>query len=157
MNADEVRTLAALLRKLAAEGLGTPHLPKEVFAALRGVVAQPTVELLVTSTGSDVLLTERHDQHWHGVHVPGGFVGVGESMQATCERIAQRELGAGATLERIVGHYVWLEHPYASPLSLLCLCRLDRAPAEGKFFEMASLPDDLLREHRELLERFWPA
>lgn len=156
MNSDELQQLASLLRKLAAEGLGTPRLPKEVFSAMRGVVAQPTVELLITSNGRDVLLTPRQDKHWHGYHLPGGFVGVGESLEHACARIALAELRAGATLQRIVGHYAWTDHPYASPLSLLCLCTLDREPAEGALFAVESLPEALLRQHRELLERWWP-
>jgi ADP-ribose pyrophosphatase YjhB (NUDIX family) len=154
VTADELEGLARLLRKLAVEGLGTPRLPKEVFSAFQGVVTQPTVEVLVTRSGSDVLLTQREDKNWHGYHLPGGFVGVGESVEAACDRVARRELGASATLQRIVGSYAWSDHPYASPLSLLCLCTLDGPPRDGAFFEQ--LPDGLLRQHRELIESCWP-
>ncbi|MDB4976265.1 MAG: hypothetical protein JWN48_4606 [Myxococcaceae bacterium] len=154
MTADEVALLTQLLRKLSAEGLGTPRTPKEVFGAFKGVVTQPAVELLVTRSGSDVLLTRREDRHWHGWHLPGGFVGVEETLEAAATRIAKVELGTGAKLQRIVGHYTWPNHPYASALSLLCLCELEGAPADGQFFE--PLPDDLLAGHRALLQRFWP-
>lgn len=154
MTDDEIQQLAQLLRKLAAEGLGTPRTPKDVFVALRGVVTQPTVELLVSRDGREVLLTPRRDKHWQGLHLPGGFVGVGETLEAACDRVARSELGVGAVLERLVGHYTWTDHPYASPLSLLCLCRLDGHPQVGEF--MSALPDDLLRQHRVLLERWWP-
>jgi ADP-ribose pyrophosphatase YjhB (NUDIX family) len=154
MTDDEIEQLALLLQKLAAEGLGTPRTPKQVFVAFRGVVTQPTVELLVTRNGRDVLLTPRHDKHWAGHHLPGGFVGVGENLQAACDRIARVELGTGASLARLVGHYTWTDHPYASPLSLLCLVRLDGSPRAGEFFE--PLPNDLLRQHRALLESCWP-
>ena len=152
MTEDEIQTLAQLLRKLAAEGLGTPRAPKEVFLALKGVVVQPTVEILATRSGRDVLLTRRDDKHWNDYHLPGGFVGVGERLEDACDRIARAELGTGARFERLVGHYSWTEHPYATPLSLLCLCRLDAAPRAGEYFD--PLPPGLLREHRELLERF---
>lgn len=154
MTDDEVQQLALLLRKLAAEGLGTPRTPKDVFVAFRGVVTQPTVELLVSTDERDVLLTPRHDKNWSGHHLPGGFVGVGETLQAACDRVARAELGVGATLERLVGHFTWTDHPYASPLSLLCRCRLEGAPQVGRFF--ATLPDDLLRQHRTLLRSCWP-
>lgn len=153
MTDDEVQLLAQLLRKLSAEGLGTPRLPKEVFGALRGVCTQPTVEVLATRDGRDLLLTPRHDKHWSGWHLPGGFVGVGESLEAACERIARVELGASAKLERIIGHYTWTDHPYASPLSLLCLCQLDGEPQHGQFFD--ELPREVIPQHRELLERWW--
>jgi ADP-ribose pyrophosphatase YjhB (NUDIX family) len=150
----ELHELAALLRKLAAEGLGTPRTPKDVFVALRGVVTQPTVELLVSRDGTEVLLTPRHDKHWAGHHLPGGFVGVGETLDEACDRVARAELGVGATLQHLVGHFTWTDHPYASPLSLLCLCRLDGEPTAGRFF--TTLPDDLLRQHRALLGSCWP-
>jgi len=153
MTEDEIQQLAALLRKLAAEGLGTPRTPKDVFVALRGVVAQPAVELLVRRDGHEVLLTPRHDKHWAGHHLPGGFVGVAERLEDACDRVARAELGVGATLERLVGHFTWSDHPYASPLSLLCLCRLDGEPKVGSFF--AKLPDDLLDQHRAMLESWW--
>jgi ADP-ribose pyrophosphatase YjhB (NUDIX family) len=151
---EEIAQLARLLRKLSAEGLGIPRAPKAVFLALKGVVAQPAVELLVTRTGRDVLLTRRDDQDWSGWHLPGGFVGAGESLEAACRRIATVELGTAATLDRIVGHYTWTDHPYASALSLLCLCRLEGKPSDGQFFE--TLPSDLLAQHRTLLEANWP-
>jgi len=154
MTENEIQQLAGLLRKLAAEGLGTPRTPKDVFVALRGVVTQPTVELLVSRDSRDVLLTPRHDKHWAGHHLPGGFVGVGERLEDACDRVARAELGVGATLERLVGHFTWSDHPYASPLSLLCLCHLDGAPNVGEFF--VTLPDDLLRQHRALLGSCWP-
>lgn len=153
MSPDDLQTLARLLRQLASEGLGTPNMPREVFPALRGVVAQPTVEVLATTTGRDVLLTRRDDRNFQGFHLPGGFVGCGETLETACERVARAELGVCATLERVVGHYTWADHPYASPLSLLCLCRLDGEPSDGTYF--AELPPDVLAEHRVLLERFW--
>jgi ADP-ribose pyrophosphatase YjhB (NUDIX family) len=153
MTDEEIALLARLLKQLSDEGLGTPRTPKQVFVAFKGVVTQPTVELLVTRDGHDVLLTPRHDKHWAGHHLPGGFVGVGESLEAACERIARVELGTGAALERVVGHYTWTDHPYASPLSLLCLVRLEGAPSAGTFFD--PLPDDLLVQHRALIEKSW--
>jgi ADP-ribose pyrophosphatase YjhB (NUDIX family) len=152
---EEVQELARLLRKVSAEGLGVPHLPKDVFVAMRGVVTQLAVEVLVSQDGRDVLLTPRHDQHWAGWHLPGGFVGVSESLEQACSRIAHRELGVNATMTRLVGHYGWTDHPYASAVSLLCLCTLEGPPSDGQYF--AELPTTLIPQHRALLERFWPA
>jgi ADP-ribose pyrophosphatase YjhB (NUDIX family) len=146
--------LAQLLQKLAAEGLGVPRAPKAVFLALKGVVAQPTVELLVTQDGRDVLLTRRDDDDWSGWHMPGGFVGAGEDLAAACDRIARRELGTPARLLRLIGHYTWTDHPYASALSLLCVCELSGAPNDGQYFD--PLPADLLLQHRALLQASWP-
>ncbi|MGE0701492.1 MAG: NUDIX domain-containing protein [Hyphomicrobiaceae bacterium] len=156
MTPDEIAQLAGLLRKLAGEGLGTPRMPLEVFRAMRGVVAQPVVELLVSHTGRDVLLTPRHDADFQGHHLPGGFVGAGELLEHAVDRIARRELGVSARLVRIAGHYVWEDHPFASPVSLLCHCNLDGEPHDGTLFDVAALPADLIREHRVLIEAFWP-
>jgi ADP-ribose pyrophosphatase YjhB (NUDIX family) len=151
---EDIQELARLLRQVSAEGLGVPRLPGPAFVALKGVVAQPTVEVLVTRDGRDVLLTPRHDKHWDGWHLPGGFVGAEESLEAACARIGERELGVTVTLERLVGHYSWTDHPYASALSLLCLCRISEPPKEGQFFE--AFPEALIPQHRTLLERWWP-
>jgi 8-oxo-dGTP diphosphatase len=154
MHGDEIQQLAGLLRRLAAAGLGVPRMPRVAFEALRGVAVLPAVEILVTSTGRDVLLTRRDDQHWSGFHIPGGFVGCGETLQMACARVAHRELGVAASMERLIGHYTWPDHPYASALSLLCLCRVEETPRHGTYFER--LPPDILAGHRLMLEEFWP-
>lgn len=153
MTSDEIAQLAALLHKLAAEGLGTPHTPKEVFVALRGVVAQPTVELFIASD-THVLLTPRADRHFHGYHLPGGFVGVGESLAAASTRVAERELGSSARFIEVLGDYAWSDHPYASPLCLLCRCELAQAPRVGREFSLSELPAELIPQHRALIERW---
>ncbi len=154
MTEEEVQELARLLGKVAAEGLGVPRLPGAAFVAMKGVVTQPTVEVLLTRDGRDLLLTPRHDKHWDGWHLPGGFVGVEESLEQACARIARRELEIGVTLKRVVGHYTWTDHPYASALSLLCLCEADAPPRDGQYF--SELPPSLIPQHRALLERWWP-
>jgi ADP-ribose pyrophosphatase YjhB (NUDIX family) len=151
---EEVQQLARLLRQVSAEGLGVPRLPKAVFVALNRVVRQPAAEVLVTRDGRDLLFTPRHDKDWDGWHIPGGFVGVDESLEEACARIGGRELGVTVTLERLIGHYSWSDHPYASALSLLCVCRIDGEPREGRFF--AELPANLIPQHRAMLAQWWP-
>jgi ADP-ribose pyrophosphatase YjhB (NUDIX family) len=151
---EEVQQLAELLRQVSAEGLGAPRLPKAVFEALNRVVRQPAVELLVTRDGRDLLLTPRHDNDWDHWHLPGGFVGVAESLEEACTRIGGRELGVNVTFASLIGHYSWMDHPFASALSLLCLCRIDAAPQEGRFFD--ELPVNLIPQHRAMLARWWP-
>lgn len=150
----QVETLATLLREVARSGQGVPNLPAPVFAALKDVVAQPTAELLLEREGR-VLLTPREDEHWRAWHLPGGFVGCGEGLDDACRRLALRELGIDVRLEGIVGHGCWPDHPYASPLLLLCRCAFDAAPAAGEFF--AEPPEALIPRHRELLRAYgWP-
>lgn len=144
----EIEELARLLRRLSESGQGAPRLPAPVFYALKGVVAQPVVELLLRRDGA-VLLTYREDANWRGWHLPGGFVGVGESLEAACSRLAKAELGIDVRLEGILGHMSWDDHPYASPVSLLCSCAFEREPSSGEFF--ASPPEPMIERHRELL------
>jgi len=152
MSEDDVEELARLLRLLADEGLGVPKAPPAVFAALRGVVAQPTVELLISGpSGTGAWLTRRDDRHWTGWHLPGGFVGAGEPLEEACARIGRVELDAVVTLDAIVGHHTWNDHPYASALSLLCRCRAATPPRHGRPFETA--PDEIIPEHRAMLDR----
>jgi ADP-ribose pyrophosphatase YjhB (NUDIX family) len=149
---EEVQQLAQLLRQVSSEQLGVPRLPGPAFVALKGVVTQPTVEVWITRDGHDVLLTPRHDKHWDGWHLPGGFVGVEESLEQACARVGLRELGVPVKLQRLVGHYTWTDHPYASALSLLCLCHAEAEPTEGQYF--SELPSSLIPQHRALLERW---
>jgi len=88
----------------------------QIAHTCRKGTVQPAVELLVTSTGRDVLLTHRDDEHWSGYHIPGGFVGCGESLQMACACVSRTELGVDSVFERLIGHCVWLEHPSAAPL-----------------------------------------
>src|SRR3712207_8238367 len=52
----------------------------------------------------------------------------------TLFRSAEREIGAVVRLERLVTAYMWPNHPYGSPLSLVCLCRPDGQPTRGRYF-----------------------
>ena len=146
---DEIERLAELLRRVADAGLGTPRLPGPVFAALRGVVAQPTAELLLTRPDGTVFLTWREDAHFRGWHLPGGFVGCGEDLARACERLGAAELGVALRFESIAGHAVWPDHPYASALCLLCRCSSDADSPSGRFFGVP--PEPMLAPHRTLL------
>lgn len=142
----EIAALAAGLRRLAAHGRGMPRLPFPVLAALKGVAPLPVAELCVAGPEGGVLLTWRDDDYWRGWHFPGGLIAPGESLAAACDRIAARELAAGFALEGVAGVECWPAHPWADIVAILCRGRLDRAPADGRFF--ATPPDDLLAEQR---------
>jgi hypothetical protein len=50
---------------------------------------------------------------------------------------------------------MWPDHPYASTLSLVCLCEAEQAPAAGTFF--TRIPDKMITHHREFIEAFLEA
>ena len=148
----EIEQLVGLLQRLRAAGLAAPKLPKPVWDALNGLVPQPALELVITRSGADFLLTERVDEHWNGWHIPGGFLGCGEAIEAACLRIARADLGIAVELERVVGAYTWPDHPYASAVSLICVCRARAPVSVGQFF--VTPPDKMVPHHREFLHCF---
>ena len=151
LSAAEERELARLLRKLTDAGLRSPRMPAEVWRLLHGLVPQPAVEVVVTRTGRDVLLNHRRDRDWDGWEIPGGFMLYHESVEDACRRIAEREIGTSVAFERIVTAYMWPDHPYGSPLSLVCLCRPLGEPTRGRYFE--ELPDGMVPHHADFARR----
>ena len=151
----ELDELAALLRRLAAEGGALPTTPRPIWDALAGVVPRLAVELFVRE-GEAILLTWRDDPQWHGWHVPGGFVGVGESLADAARRIGLRELDVALELEAVVADFAWPDHPCGAVLSLLCACRCPQAPslspATGGFF--GALPTPMVQHHATFVDRF---
>lgn len=134
MTPEEISQLTGLLRKLKSSDLLSPKMPLEVWKAIQQVVPQPAVEVVLTTTGKNFLLTYRKDQHWDGWHIPGGFMLYRESIADACNRIANRELGINVQYDQLVGAYMWPDHPYASALSLFCVCSSDQTPEVGEFF-----------------------
>jgi ADP-ribose pyrophosphatase YjhB (NUDIX family) len=147
MEQSDFAELRRLLEKLNASGLGLRDVPHDVWLLLHGLVPQPAVEIAVVRNDREILLNHRQDEHWHGWEMPGGYVHYRESLADACNRIAQREIGTGVILERIVTAYMWPDHPYGSPLSVVCRCRADGTPSSGQFF--AQLPDDMVLHHAE--------
>jgi ADP-ribose pyrophosphatase YjhB (NUDIX family) len=151
----EVAQLVELLGKLRAGSMCVPDLPPPVWRALAGIAPVLAVEVLVTRSGREVLMTYRDDDDWTGWHVPGGFVGCGEAVETACGRIARRELGVDVRTERILGAFTWPDHPYAHAVSLLCVCTAPGTPAAGEFF--SSVPEPVVAHHAEFVARFFAA
>lgn len=152
LDADELEQLAGLLRRLAASGGAMPSTPRVIWDALAGVVPRLAIELFVRRDDGAVLLTWRDDPQWRGWHVPGGFVGAGESLGDAARRIATRELGVELVLERVVDNYAWPDHPCGAVLSLLCACRCEETPKDGEYF--LQLPSPMVDHHAHFVSRF---
>lgn len=145
MEADDQAQLVALLERLAREGAVLPRLPSPVFRIIGHIVPLVTVEIGITRAGGEILLTHRHDRHWCGWHLPGGFLGVGESVADACNRIAQRELGVQVTLSQVVDVFRWPDHPRGSVLSLVCRCAAHSTPTVGQWANGSKEP--MIRYH----------
>jgi ADP-ribose pyrophosphatase YjhB (NUDIX family) len=152
MKESEVQQLKDLLRQLRAEGLTPPRMPVAVWKALRGLVVQTAVEVLITRNGKDFLLTWREDEYWKGWHIPGGFLCPEESLEAACKRLAKNELEIDVFFQRLAAAYVWPDHPYASVVSLVCICTTGSEPRNGSFHQ--AIPHDVVPQHRAFLRSF---
>lgn len=134
MTPEETAQLVSLLKKLKDDDLLSPKMPLEIWKAIQQVVPQPAVEVILTTTGRNFLLTYRQDDNWDGWHIPGGFMLYRESIADACNRIAQKELGISCRFEKLVDAYMWPDHPYASALSLICICHSEETPNDGEWF-----------------------
>lgn len=127
-------------------------MPLDVWKAIHAVVPIPAVEVIVTKTGRDFLLTNRKDEDWDGWHIPGGYMHYRESIPDACLRVAKKELGIDVTFNKFIDAFMWPDHPYSSALSLVCVCRTSETPKEGEFF--TEIPKKMIPHHGEFLEKF---
>lgn len=152
MTEQEIETLISLLHKLKKNNLHSLNVPLPLWYALCSVVTQAAVEVIITTNYKNFLLTERHDKHWDGWHIPGGFIGYRESIEEACIRVAQREVGITVHLEKVITAYSWKDHPYASAVSIVCICTSDQKPTDGKFFTI--IPKNIINHHDEFIQEF---
>lgn len=128
MDEREEAKLVELLGVLVRENHVLPRLPRAVFDVIGRVLPLITIEIGIIRAGEEILLTHRSDSHWHGWHLPGGFLGTNETLSAACNRIAQRELGIEVRLRRMIDVFCWSDHPQGSVLSLVCRCEARGRP-----------------------------
>lgn len=152
MTKTEVKQLVKLLNKLKNDGLQPPNTPLEVWLEFNRLLPLPTVEILVTRNGRDFLLTERHDQYWNGWHIPGGFMLYKETVEGACQRLARKELGIKVVVNQVIDVYVWQDHAYGAPVSIVCLCSANREPKDGQFF--TKIPKETISRHVKFLNNF---
>ena len=128
-----------------------PNMDPEVFDALRQLVPMVAVELLVTRTEGGFGLKKKKIGETEGWSLPGGFVGLNETFEGACERIADKELG----IKVIIVNEAYtsktcsacgLIHKIGSKSVLKCECGLtidrDLNGARGIFLKNLSLALD---------------
>ena len=152
MTKEEKAKFIHLINKLRAEHLTIPKMPIDIFLALNKIVPLPAVEVIVTTNGKNYLLLKRHDKYWDGWHIPGGFIGLNESIEKACKRVAKDELGITIEFEVVLGVYAWSDHPYASSISIICKCTTMDVPRVGKFF--TKIPKKIIKHHDEFINSF---
>lgn len=152
MTEKEIKDLESLLIKLKADGLTIPNMPSPIWKAVHQVVSLPAVEVLVTRTGKDFLLNYRKDKNWDGYEIPGGFVGYKESLPEACDRVAKAEIGIPVKFLSVLTAYAWPDHPYGSPISIVCVCRPVGEPKQGQFFK--EIPSPVVPHHGDFIKLF---
>lgn len=152
MTEEQQAELISLLRLLKKDDLAPPKTPYEIWLEIGRLFPLPVVEVIVTRTGKDFLLTERHDKFWNGLHIPGGFVLYGESIAQACNRIAQKELGIDVKFEKVINAHAWEEETQGRPISIICECKPLGEPNDGKFY--SDIPAEIIKEHKPFLKTF---
>ncbi len=127
-----------------------PRMPLEVFMVLMKKVVAAAVELVIIRNGR-VLLTRREkgDPYFQGLHTPGTYMGVGETLIETAQRCADRELGVKILNARVIGGFSSTDSPRFHDFSALTLCEIEGDPREGEWHD--TCPGDIIPVHRP----FW--
>ncbi len=152
MKTSDLKKLELLLIQLKEENLQSPNLPYDIWMAIGQLTAYPIVDMIITTTGKNFLLTYRKDEYWDAWHIPGGFIGVGETVNKVCDRIANKELGISVDVKKIQDVYVWEKPKRVNGITLICQCEPIGEPKEGTYF--TEIPTPTIEEHVGFLEKF---
>lgn len=143
----EIKTAAKILKKSAS----IPRMPRELFEVYVSKGVNVIVELVIFNKVGKILLTWRDDKFYHGWHIPGGFMGVGETLEQAAQRIAKREIGRRVTNLKFTSLLNYRDQdPRSHSFCILHTCRAEKAPKNGRFFsvaEMKKLPKNDLLYH----------
>lgn len=156
MTNEQIEQLIKLIQLAATEDIRLPNLPLPLFKAVASFVPLIAVEVILVDKKNRFLLTYREDEYWKGWHIPGGFIGYGESLPLACTRISQRELNIEVEFMKVLHAQSWENrHPYSAPVSIFCLCKMrgEQIPCDGTFF--SKHPKDTIEFHKEFFEKNW--
>ena len=154
MTKKRAELLAELLNEIVTVDNG--FIPEEAWMLIHRIVCLPAVEILITrNQGKEFLLCDRKDTHWDGWHIPGSYIRRNESIEETCNRIAQNDEIEiqGVTDLQVIVVSKWNDHPYGAPLSLVVACHTVQKIKETKarkFF--SSIPNRVITRHERFLK-----
>ncbi len=146
----DVKNLSEELKKLPP----MPKMPLEIFDALRGLLPMVAVELLVTRKEGGFGLKKKRVGEQERWSLPGGFMGLNETFEGACQRIAQKELGVAIDNLKFIQVYNWPEGG-ARPakghaVTLLFQCQTKTPSDQIAYFRQ--IPEGMLSHHRIMLE-----
>lgn len=116
----------------------------------------PTVDLII-QIGEGIVLIRRKNPP-HGWALPGGFVDVGETVEAAARREAKEETGLDVTLETLL--YVYSDparDPRRHTMTVAFTARAEGQPvgmddaAEAHVFALDDLPEPLVFDHGRII------
>jgi colanic acid biosynthesis protein WcaH len=143
-------------------------LPEELFLLVSGIIPVPNVDLLITNSHNQILLSWRDDIYYgKGWHIPGGCMRYGETMQERVQKTALNEIGSTVIIngepiairDAIREYRDGIEHPNerGHNVAILFDCSLPKNFAidnRGKIETEAGylkwfdkIPDNMLRIH----------
>ena len=132
----EIKIAAGILKRTP----NIPRMPQELFEIYVSKGVNVIVELVIFNKEGKILLTWRNDKFYYGWHIPGGFMGVGETLGQAAQRIAKREIGGHVRALKFASLLNYRsQDPRSHSFCLLHTCRAERAPENGKFFSVAEI------------------
>ena len=160
---DELRTLEAILARLAGRGA---DLPWPLFRFVTEVMATPNIDLLVHDEARGVLLAWRDDPFGAGWHVPGSIIRHREEVAHRISACARDELGCEVAVGDGPVALVQIFDDRGHSLSLCYLAGLrgtpgrrvvgeDETPTAGDLRWFAAAPAQLYPSHhvyRDILD-----
>lgn len=144
-----IKNLAEDLKKLTP----FPNMPGEIFDALRELLPMVAMELLITGKNGEFGLKKKKTGGAEGWALLGGFIGLNETFEEACQRIAQKELEVGIDHLKFLRVYNWLEGGMrpakGHAVTLLFQCRTKTISDQLVYF--TKIPDGTLQHHRVML------
>lgn len=152
MSQDELKETAALALahiENPEKGIGS-----ELFDAIVTVVPQTCIEAIVVDNiekPSRILVTPRDDEHYQGLHFPGGYIRFGDTYEQTVRKVINRELQVGVKNLKFTGVLTGGVDSRGHTLGTVFLVELDGDPSIGQWFD--NVPLELLDDHKKFLKR----
>jgi len=147
------------LKRITARALSCIKDPErgigaELFDAIITVVPQTCIEAIVVDNidkPSKILVTPRDDEHYQGLHFPGGYIRFGDNHEQTVRKVINRELRVSVKRLKYTGVLTSGVDTRGHTLGTVFLVELDGSPSTGQWFD--KVPAELLGSHKEFLKR----